>query len=159
MLREIGDRLCAFNVMGRRDVVRLVTHGLLRRPRADLAIQQSRDSFAEVTRSDVFLPPSRKDQLFYSRSFSKKITELRDMEQVVSLYAQRVSARIRAQQQVVGHVRVWACPRLVFSRIMPTRSCAIAPMKLRTARPIGVDGSTFNADSVRLWIAPSSNRV
>ena len=76
------------------------------------------------------------------------------MEQVVSLYAQRVSARIRAQQQVVGHVRVWACPRLVFSRIMPTRSCAIAPMKLRTARPIGVDGSTFNADSVRLWIAP-----
>jgi len=42
-------------------------------------------------------PKAAKDQLIYSRSFSKKITEQRDMEQVISIYAQRVSARLRAQ--------------------------------------------------------------
>lgn len=48
-----------------------------------------------------------KDQLIYSRSFSKKLTSRDDMKQVLSLYAQRVSARLRAQHQVASQVGIW----------------------------------------------------
>lgn len=34
------------------------------------------------------IPPIAKDQLIFSRSFSKKITDEQEMEQVISLYAQ-----------------------------------------------------------------------
>lgn len=53
-------------------------------------------------------PPKAKDQLIFSRSFSKKITDDREMEQVISLYAQRVSARLRAQGSLAGHLSAWA---------------------------------------------------
>lgn len=52
-------------------------------------------------------PREYKDQLIYSRSFSKKIQTREEMKQVISLYAQRVSARLRAQHQVASHVGVW----------------------------------------------------
>ena len=54
------------------------------------------------------IPPTAKDQLIFSRSFSKKITDNREMEQVISLYAQRVSARLRAQGSLAGHLSAWA---------------------------------------------------
>lgn len=54
------------------------------------------------------IPPSAKDQLIFSRSFSKKITDEQEMEQVISLYAQRVSARLRAQGSLTGHLSAWA---------------------------------------------------
>lgn len=54
------------------------------------------------------IPPTAKDQLIFSRSFSKKITDDREMEQVISLYAQRVSARLRAQGSLAGHLSAWA---------------------------------------------------
>lgn len=54
------------------------------------------------------IPPSTKDQLIFSRSFSQKITEEHDMEQVISLYAQRVSARLRSQGSLAGHLSAWA---------------------------------------------------
>lgn len=54
------------------------------------------------------IPPGAKDQLIFSRSFSQKITTEHDMEQVISLYAQRVSARLRAQGSLAGHLSAWA---------------------------------------------------
>lgn len=54
------------------------------------------------------VPPAAKDQLIFSRSFAKKITTEPDMEQVISLYAQRVSARLRAQGSVAHHLSAWA---------------------------------------------------
>lgn len=53
-------------------------------------------------------PRPRKDQLIYSRSFSQKITTRDQMQQVLSNYAQRVSGRLRAQNQVVSQLTVWA---------------------------------------------------
>lgn len=53
-------------------------------------------------------PPAAKDQLIFSRSFSKKITDPREMEQAISIYAQRVSARLRSQGSVAGVLSVWA---------------------------------------------------
>lgn len=54
------------------------------------------------------IPPTTKGQLIFSRSFAKKITDVREMEQVISLYAQRVSARLRAQGSLAGHLSAWA---------------------------------------------------
>ena len=52
-------------------------------------------------------PRAAKDQLIYSRSFSRKITDPDEMHQVLSIYAQRVSARLRAQSSVAGVLSVW----------------------------------------------------
>lgn len=49
-----------------------------------------------------------KDQLIFSRSFSSPVTSSADMQQVLSIYAQRVSSRLRAQGQIVGVVSAWA---------------------------------------------------
>ncbi|WP_284982294.1 Y-family DNA polymerase [Arthrobacter sp. efr-133-TYG-118] len=53
-------------------------------------------------------PPTAKDQLIFSRSFAKKLTDPDDMAQVLSIYAQRVSARLRSQGSVAGHLSAWA---------------------------------------------------
>ncbi|MBT8163571.1 MULTISPECIES: DUF4113 domain-containing protein [Arthrobacter] len=53
-------------------------------------------------------PRVANDQLIYSRSFSRKITDPDEMHQVLSIYAQRVSARLRAQRSVAGVLTVWA---------------------------------------------------
>jgi len=54
------------------------------------------------------IPPTKKDQFIFSRSFSHKMTALKEMEQVLSLYAQRVSERLRAQGSVASHLSAWA---------------------------------------------------
>ncbi|MCT2149826.1 Y-family DNA polymerase [Dermabacter vaginalis] len=54
------------------------------------------------------VPPAAKDQLTFSRSYAKKITTEPEMEQVISLYAPRASARLRGQGSVAGHLSAWA---------------------------------------------------
>lgn len=49
-----------------------------------------------------------KDQLIFSRSFSRPVQTVEDMRQVLSIYAQKVSSRLRAQGQVAGVVSSWA---------------------------------------------------
>ena len=49
-----------------------------------------------------------KDQLIFSRSFSRPVDTQAAMQQVLSIYAQKVSSRLRAQGQVVGVVSAWA---------------------------------------------------
>lgn len=53
-------------------------------------------------------PPPAKEQLIFSRSFAAKLTDPAEMAQIVSLYAQKVSARLRAQGSVAGHLSAWA---------------------------------------------------
>lgn len=50
----------------------------------------------------------RKDQLIFSRSFSRPVDTRTEMQQVLSIYAQKVSSRLRAQGQVAGVVSAWA---------------------------------------------------
>lgn len=49
-----------------------------------------------------------KDQLIFSRSFSHPVTTPEEMQQVLSVYAQRVSKRLRNQGQVAKTVAAWA---------------------------------------------------
>nr|WP_255499091.1 Y-family DNA polymerase [Leucobacter sp. cx-169] len=53
-------------------------------------------------------PPPHKEQLIFSRSFSKKIVDLAELEQVLAIYAQRVSGRLRAQNLVATQLQAWA---------------------------------------------------
>lgn len=53
-------------------------------------------------------PPAAKDQLIFSRSFSRKITTPHEMGQVASIYAQRVGERLRAQHSTTSLMKVWA---------------------------------------------------
>ncbi|MHA3723831.1 Y-family DNA polymerase [Leucobacter sp. HY1910] len=71
------------------------------------------------------VPPTRKDQLIYSRSFSEKITTRDDMAQVLSLYAQRVSSRLRAQDQVARTLTAWAATGWA-DELTPPHSASVA---------------------------------
>lgn len=53
-------------------------------------------------------PRKYKDQLIYSRMFSTPVSTPEDMRQVLSIYAQKVSTRLRDQGQVAGIVSAWA---------------------------------------------------
>ncbi|MGB3413304.1 MAG: DUF4113 domain-containing protein, partial [Microbacteriaceae bacterium] len=53
-------------------------------------------------------PPAQKDQLIFSRSFSDPVTTAHEMQQVLSIYAQKVSTRLRKQGSVAQAVTAWA---------------------------------------------------
>lgn len=53
-------------------------------------------------------PRPYKDQMIFSRSFSRPVTTVEEMSQVLSIYAQKVSGRLREQSQVAGLVTAWA---------------------------------------------------
>lgn len=53
-------------------------------------------------------PPVMKDQLIFSRSFSRKITSAREMSQVASIYSRRVGERLRKQGSTTGLLKAWA---------------------------------------------------
>ncbi|MGK0714468.1 DinB/UmuC family translesion DNA polymerase [Leucobacter sp. W1153] len=77
-----------------------------------------------------------KDQLIYSRSFSHKITTQEEMKQVLSIYAQRVSARLRAQRQVASQVGVWVATGWADTG-MPRHSAHVAvPLSTPSDDPI-----------------------
>lgn len=49
-----------------------------------------------------------KDQIMFSRSFSHPVTTVEGMEQVLAMYAQRASVRLRRQGSVAGVMQAWA---------------------------------------------------
>ncbi|UTX54609.1 Y-family DNA polymerase [Leucobacter aridicollis] len=53
-------------------------------------------------------PPAQKEQLIFSRSFSRKLTKPDEMAQVTAMYAQRVGQRLRKQGSLAGMMQVWA---------------------------------------------------
>jgi len=53
-------------------------------------------------------PRDHKDQLIFSRSFAMPVRTEREMRQVLSMYAQKVSGRLRQQGLVAGVVSSWA---------------------------------------------------
>ena len=49
-----------------------------------------------------------KDQMIFSRSFSRPVDTIPELRQVLSIYAQKVSSRMRARGQVAEVVSAWA---------------------------------------------------
>ncbi|TDP89600.1 DNA polymerase V [Leucobacter luti] len=99
------------------------------------------------------IPPPAKDQLIYSRSFSKKIVELRDMEQVISIYAQRVSARLRAQGSTAGQISVWVATGWADERTVAHTAHISATLPTPTNDPITL---TRAAMAIRRELFPAA---
>lgn len=81
-------------------------------------------------------PPAAKDQLIFSRSFSRKIADPDGMAQVLSVYAQRVSARLRAQGSVAGHVSAWAATGWADEGTIPHTARVAVPLPMPSDDPI-----------------------
>lgn len=82
-------------------------------------------------------PRKYKDELIYSRMFSAPITTEREMRQVLSIYAQKVSTRLRKQGQVAGVVSAGASTawHTEGPRHTPYVSCG---MPVESDDPIGI---------------------
>lgn len=52
-------------------------------------------------------PPAAKEQLIFSRSFARPVSDPAEMRAVLSVYAQRVSGRLRAAGQLASLVTAW----------------------------------------------------
>lgn len=81
-------------------------------------------------------PPAAKDQLIYSRSFSRKLTDRYEMHQVLSIYAQRVSARLRAQKSVAGVLSVWVSTGWADENTVPHSAHKTVSLVVPTDDPI-----------------------
>lgn len=99
------------------------------------------------------VPPPAKEQLIYSRSFSKKITDVRDMEQVISIYAQRVSERLRAQGSVAGHLSAWAATGWADENTIAHTGHVGVPLPTHTSDPITLTRAAM-AIRTKLFPAP-----
>lgn len=82
------------------------------------------------------VPPAAKDQLIFSRSFAQKIRTEPEMEQVISLYAQRVSARLRAQGSLASHLSAWAMTGWADEGTVPHSAQASVGLNVPTDDPI-----------------------
>lgn len=99
------------------------------------------------------VPPPAKEQLIYSRSFSQKLTDMDDMEQVISLYAQRVSGRLRAQGSVAGHLTAWAATGWADEGTVSHTAQVAIPLHTPTSDPIALTRAAMTI-SARLFPAP-----
>lgn len=89
-------------------------------------------------------PRQYKDQLIYSRSFSKKLTHLDEAEHVISMYAQRVSSRLRAQGQVAGQLQAWAATGWADTGSTPHSTSVSVALPTPTDNPITLTKAASN---------------
>lgn len=81
-------------------------------------------------------PSAAKDQLIFSRSFSTKIDDPDRMAQVISVYAQRASARLRAQGSIAGVLRAWAATGWADEGTVAHTAHVSAPLPMPSDDPI-----------------------
>ncbi|WP_269208769.1 DUF4113 domain-containing protein [Leucobacter chromiiresistens] len=99
--------------------------------------------------------PPHKDQLIFSRSFSRAVSTREGMQQVFSIYAQRASTRLREKGLVAGIVSAWASTSRFREREFHTAHVAVG-MSTETDGPIGISKAAF---AVLPKIRPGSEYV
>ncbi|MDO5672460.1 MAG: Y-family DNA polymerase [Actinomycetaceae bacterium] len=105
--RRLGKRLAALNINTVWDLRQ--SDPITMRKRFSVIMQRTILELrgTPCISQDVF-SGSYKGQLMYSRSFSYKITTVREMQQVLPIYVQRASKRLRAAKQLASQITVWA---------------------------------------------------
>lgn len=130
-----GKRLAAMNVHSARDLRDLDPKWA--RKRFNVNMERITLELRGVSCIPLeMVPPSAKDQLIFSRSFAQKIATEPEMEQVISLYAQRVSARLRAQGSLAGHLSAWAMTGWADEGTVPHSAQASVALSVPTDDPI-----------------------
>ncbi|WP_346057222.1 DUF4113 domain-containing protein [Leucobacter alluvii] len=99
--------------------------------------------------------PPQKDQLMFSRSFSQPVTTRESMQQVLSIYAQRASSRLREHALVAGVVSAWASTSRFREGEFHTAHVAVG-MPTETDDPVGLAKAAF---TVLPKIRPGSDYV
>ena len=87
-------------------------------------------------------PRDHKDQLIFSRSFAKPVQGEREMRQVLSIYAQRVSGRLREQGLTAGVVSAW-CATAYFKEGYQSAYVSV-PLGTPTNDPIRLSKAAYS---------------
>jgi DNA polymerase V len=101
-----GKRLAELNIYTIRDL-RDADPALIRK-KFSVVLQRSVYELRGIDCIPLEAARTVRDQLIFSRSFSTPVTTIADMEQVLSVYAQRAAHRLRAQGSVVKTLSVFA---------------------------------------------------
>lgn len=104
--KRTGKRLAGMGIFTARDL-RDADAKLIRK-RFSVVLERTVMELRGVSCIPLEGPREYKDQLIFSRSFSHPVMSVREMRQVLSIYGQRVSGRLRAGGQVAGFVNAWA---------------------------------------------------
>lgn len=100
-----GKRLAALNIHTAKDLRDADAHWI--RKRFSVVLERTIYELRGIPCIPLEEPRDYKDQLIFSRSFSRPVDSATEMKQVLSIYAQKVSSRLRAQGQVAGIVSAW----------------------------------------------------
>lgn len=104
--RKYGKRLAELSIHSAKDLRDADARYL--RKRFSVVLQRTVYELRGIRCIELDETREYKDQLIFSRSFSTPVTTVEEMQQVLSIYAQKVSTRLRKQQQVARTISAWA---------------------------------------------------
>lgn len=132
---RLDRRLAALNIATARELRAADPTQMRRRFNVNVArtiLELRGTSCIEIEQRDV----PRKGQVMFSRSFSTPVTTTTELHQVLSIYAQHVTRRLRAQATVAGSVYAFASTSWYVEPVH--HISAVAAVTPRTDSPITV---------------------
>lgn len=103
---RLGSRLAGLGIYTIADLA-AADPGTMRR-RFSVVVERTIRELNGVPCMPFEAPREHKEQLIFSRSFSKKITEISEIRQVLSIYAQQAAARLARHHQHAKHLMAFA---------------------------------------------------
>lgn len=103
---RLGSRLAGLGIYTISDLA-AADPGAMRR-RFSVVVERTIRELNGVPCIPFEAPPEGKEQLIFSRSFSKKIREVSEVRQVLSIYAQQAAARLARHHQQAKHLMAFA---------------------------------------------------
>ncbi|MFC4225467.1 Y-family DNA polymerase [Lysinibacter cavernae] len=103
---KLGKRLAAMNIHSAKDL--RDSDATRIRKKFGVVVQRTVLELRGISCIPLEEERLTKDQLIYSRSFSHPVTTENEIRQVVAIYSQKVSTRLRAQGSVAKTLNIWA---------------------------------------------------
>lgn len=104
--RRYTKRLAELGIVSAKDL-RDADAGMIRK-RFSVVLQRTVFELRGVRCIEIEGTREYKDQMIFSRSFAKPVESVEEMRQVLSIYAQKVSTRLRKEGQLARTVSAWA---------------------------------------------------
>ncbi|MGW9020668.1 Y-family DNA polymerase [Leucobacter chromiiresistens] len=138
--RRTGKRLAAMSIFTAKDLRDAEAKWI--RKKFSVVMERTLYELRGVPCIPLEEQPPNKDQLIFSRSFSHPVATPEDMQQVLSIYAQRASSRLREHGLVTGVVSAWASTSRFREGEFHTAHTAVG-MPAETDDPIGIAKAAF----------------
>lgn len=104
--RKYGRKLAALSIHSAKDLRDADARYI--RKRFSVVLQRTVYELRGIRCIELEESRQYKDQLIFSRSFSRPVTTAEEMRQVLSIYAQKVGSRLRKEGQVARTISAWA---------------------------------------------------